>query len=468
MSENNLPGVPAADAGPRPEVIAAAEAARVWIRERRASWATLAADAPVVSRTPIDDAAEVRLTLEPADDGASQTMVRPGTDTPYDGGADAASQFSSSANPLGERETALKADTTYETDSAVASPRQPDFPELPAQAAAIVSDTALDIVAEVRPAFQSLRTTAGRWMKHAGVAALLVLVAAGISWVARGYHRKIAAAPTTGTAVLESAPAGSEVQVDGMPAGTTPVSVELTAGRHNVEFKRRNGTRDVAVDIVAGRSTLERLDWNAKGIGRLQVTSDPVGAKVIVDGRERGVAPLVIDGLTEGSHVVVLQDAKGSVRRTVAITADHTSELAQSIYAGWVHVSSPIDLTISEGTQALRPDERNLIMLPPGSHALLVENRALAYREERQVNVTPGEMTRLALVPPPSSITVTASIAAEVTIDGERAGDTPLASHAVPLGTREVVVKAAGGAERRFTITVTTAPVRLDVDFSRP
>ena len=113
-------------------------------------------------------------------------------------------------------------------------------------------------------------------------------------------------------------------------------------------------------------------------------------------------------------------------------------------------------------------DDRSQIMLPPGRHVLRFVNRALAYDAVRQVVLKPGEVTSLTIAPPPSTMTVTASEAAEVWLDGTRVGDTPLNALPVPLGTHDIVVKRAAGGERRFTITVTVNPFTLLVDFSRP
>ena len=67
-----------------------------------------------------------------------------------------------------------------------------------------------------------------------------------------------------------------------------------------------------------------------------------------------------------------------------------------------------------------------------------------------------------------STLTVTASAPAVVLIDGQQVGETPLTSHPIALGTRDIVVKGADGTERRFTQKVTVAPVQIDVDFSKP
>jgi len=314
----------------------------------------------------------------------------------------------------------------------------------------------------------SLRETVSEWKRRAVVAALVVLLGVG-GWSARAYWlNRPPAPPRMGTAVFESVPPGLEVRVDGVVAGKTPLTIELTAGRHTVEFWRRNTSRRLEVDIKAGKSTIERLDWAAKRKGSLEVLSDPEGATVVVDGKSRGVTPLTIDDLSIGSHSVVLESAAGSLQRTVEVAPDRVAQVTEAIYSGWLHVSSPIELQVSEKTRRLLLDDRNQILLPPGAHSLRFENTRLGYQETRTVEVKPGAITSISVAPPPSVLTVNASLPAEVLVDGQRVGDTPLLDHPIPLGTHAVAVKSITGAERRFTITVTGKPVQLDIDFSKP
>jgi hypothetical protein len=310
----------------------------------------------------------------------------------------------------------------------------------------------------------------GPWLRRLAVVAALLALVGGAGWTARTIWSKIpkpSATPTTGMAVIESVPTGSQVLIDGKVAGTTPFTTELAAGPHVLEFRRLKATRKMEVVVVAGGSTVGRLDWTSKRTGSLQVSSVPPGARVTIDRRARGVTPVTVDGLSPGSHVVVLESADGSVQETVDITADHTAEMSQAIYAGWVQVSSAIEIAITEGTRAIHLDERNQVLLPPGMHELKFESRALGYRDTRRVEVKPGETTAISIIPSMSALTVTATQPAEVLVDGERVGETPLTNRPVNVGTREVVVKSASG-ERRFTITVTVDPVRIDVDFATP
>lgn len=206
-----------------------------------------------------------------------------------------------------------------------------------------------------------------------------------------------------------------------------------------------------------------------KSTGALTITSTPAGAQVTVDGKARGVTPLELADVSPGRHEIALTSDSGSVHRTVTVSAGNTATVDEAIFSGWVAVYSPIEITISEGGRVLRPDDRNQVLLPPGAHQLRFSNKALGYDSAERVEVKPGEGTTVRLNPPSSTLSVTATEAAEVLVDGTRIGDAPLSGVPATLGTHEIVVRrAGGGAERRFTVTVGVAPFTLNVDFSQP
>jgi hypothetical protein len=225
---------------------------------------------------------------------------------------------------------------------------------------------------------------------------------------------------------------------------------------------RSNATR------AAGAPTNAAPAVSAGGAGRLQVESSPTGAHVSIDGRERGVTPLTIDGLTVGPHQVIVHGSDGSVQRTVAINAGETAQLSESIYAGWLHVAAPFEVELSEGTKSIRLDDSNQVLLPPGPHDVRFENRTLGLRQVRHVDIRPGETTAISLERPMSHITVTSSEPATVSIDGQPAGQTPLTDFAVAIGSRDVTVTSASGVVRHQTITLKVESSTIDVDFSKP
>jgi hypothetical protein len=295
----------------------------------------------------------------------------------------------------------------------------------------------------------------------AAVAIVLVVAAVGFS-----YLPALRTAVTAGEVVLESGPSGSQVFVDGALLGTTPITAKLPAGRHTVEFRSGDMSRTKDLVVTARERLVERVDWTMKPTGSLQVESDPPGARVLVDGKFRGNTPATVEGLSAGTHAVVVESKDGSVRRSVFIEDGKTAEVNESIFSGALAVFAPFEIESSEGSRQLRLDERGRTTLAAGPHKLRFQNRALGYDEVRTIEIKPSETFTLNLLPQ-TSISVTSTQPAEVWIDGARIGETPQSNLKINLGTRSVVVKNSTD-ERHFTITATSKPVRLDVDFSKP
>lgn len=302
------------------------------------------------------------------------------------------------------------------------------------------------------------------------VAAGLVLLAAvgGAAMVGKIKWNDFAAARKIGSATFASVPSGAQVFVDGQPVGTTPVRVELPIGKHDVELRLKGVRRAQSIDIQRGQDTGVAVDWKAKPLGTLQVTTVPPGAKVNVDGRPRGVTPLTMRDLSPGPHTVVLESMQGSVKRTVTIAEGKTETLAESIYAGWLHVSAPMDVSIAEGNRALQLDTGNRVMLKPGVHEITVQNRALGFSLTQSVDIEPGATANLDIETPLSSITVNGPEGATVQIDGVKVGETPLANYQVKIGTRDLMVVDRSGATYHIAVTVTREPAQVNVDFSKP
>lgn len=321
------------------------------------------------------------------------------------------------------------------------------------------------------------------WSRNASIATGVLLVLLLASWMIAANRSTIAGAwssvvpagsdalapSTTGTLVLDSAPDAAQVVIAGEGLGTTPLTTQLPAGRHTVTFRRGDAVREIQIEVIAGQSVEGRVDWAARRTGHLRVDSTPPGATVVIDGRERGVTPVMVEALPVGTYTMLLQGAAGTVERRVTVAADRTTEVTEAIYSGFVHVSAPFELVISRNGQRLRLDEQNQLLLPPGRHRLRFENAALAFTEERQIEVSPGETTRVAIVPEATTLTVTATQPSEVFLNGERIGETSLVRHPLPIGTHQITVRSlATGVERQATLTGTSAPVNLDVDFSVP
>jgi hypothetical protein len=290
----------------------------------------------------------------------------------------------------------------------------------------------------------------------------------GLSWIIRSVWPAWKPAPNVGTAIIESDPPGTTVLIDGEAAGTTPFSKELSVGPHRLEFRRRNVTRVIPIDVVKGRATTTRVEWTVRRFGGLKVASTPTGAEMRLDGKVVGTTPVSLNEVAAGTHTLALKVGNSQLQRSITVVEGETLELNESIFSGWLHVSTPIELRISDGRKAVRLNERNQALLQPGEHELKFENRELGFAEVRHVDIKPGETTSVTIELPKSSISVTTSYPAEVFVDGVRAGETPLENFAVDIGTRELTINSTLGGTRKIPITVTVEPFRLDIDYSQP
>ena len=279
---------------------------------------------------------------------------------------------------------------------------------------------------------------------------------------------------TTGTLIVQSNPAGVQVFVDGIDRGMTPARLSVSPGAHILELRGRGVPRVIPLQVPAGAQISQYLEFaETPTTGRLQVQSEPAGAKVTIDGTPRGVAPVTVGDLTPGDHEVILQSDTGSARHVVTIQAGVTSSLlapmgltaASGPVSGWVAVKAPFALEIREQGRLLGTTETDRIMMAAGRHDLELVNEALAYRATRAVQVPPGKVALITLDLPNGVVNLNASPWAEVWIDGQRVGETPIGNLGVPIGPHEVVFRHPQFGEKRHAISVTlSGPVRLSVD----
>lgn len=312
------------------------------------------------------------------------------------------------------------------------------------------------------------------------VAAAVVVIAltSGGAMAARRYFAAPpATAPSTGTVVVNTDPAGANVVIDGQARGVTPTTVTVNAGSHTIELSKDGVSRTLTVHVAVNAQVSQFVEMPraAVGTGDLQVRTDPPGARVSVDGQGRGVTPVNITGLAPGSHTVVLQNDLGSVSQDVAVQAGVTASLVVPMKApqgapvsGWISISAPAELQIFEDKRLLGSSRMDRIMVATGRHDIEFVNDALGYRSAQTVQVSPGQVARVRPDWPQGTIAINATPWANVTLDGQELGETPVGNTAVPIGTHEVVFRHPQLGEQRFTATVTaTAPARLSVDMRK-
>jgi hypothetical protein len=204
--------------------------------------------------------------------------------------------------------------------------------------------------------------------------------------------------------------------------------------------------------------------------GRLLVRSDPPGAEVAIDGRRRGTAPLTVEDLAAGSHRVRISAAGASIEQKVPIEAGTTTSLVvplQSAAAAsaWVNVGAPIDVQIFENGLLIGTSADGPLRLAAGTHKLQLVNESLGYRGEQEFTIRAGEMARLRPSIPDGVLHVNAQPWANVWVDGEPVGETPLANVKVSVGRHEIRFRHPSfGEQVRQVVVSTSEPVRISVN----
>lgn len=178
-----------------------------------------------------------------------------------------------------------------------------------------------------------------------------------------------------------TAPAGVEVVIDGISHGVTkpgpppaeyaeraakagvPASelsavltvTELPVGAHRIQFRRncyvsteRQQTVDQLADYVLDPV---RLD---PAVATVAVTSNQPGTLVLVDGLQRGVAPLTISDVCEGQHLIELKSGSGRYFQRIDARTGQTIAVEGTLRPAFALVSA-------SGQASLNTDLRTTI-----------------------------------------------------------------------------------------------------------
>jgi hypothetical protein len=277
-----------------------------------------------------------------------------------------------------------------------------------------------------------------------------------------------------GTATIASEPPGAEVLVNGVLRGTTPLELQLEAGSHAVELRNGGATRNLALSIAAGERSTQYVELAAPAaaplVGRLEVTSDPPGARVMVDSAFRGTTPVALADIAPGAHRVVVSNGTATLQRTVQMEAGATATVAVSLAAatGWISFAAPFEMHVFDRGELVGTTLAQRLLVPAGRRDIELVSQAFGFRYTANVDVPAGRSTTVQVPVPNGSLSINALPWAEVWIDGRNAGTTPLANLSVPVGNHEVVWRHPKLGERRQTVAVTAqAPARVGVDLAK-
>jgi hypothetical protein len=207
---------------------------------------------------------------------------------------------------------------------------------------------------------------------------------------------------STGTLAL-TVPTDAVVSVSSAEIGkkeiTGSASATLPTGDYDVLASCPGMPQVIAKVTVARAASTPYVPWPK---GYLDVQAMPAGATILVDGVERGVAPLIVDVDPGTQHHVVLRKDKYET-----YTADVSAAMGDKRILSTALVGLPGSITVETSIPGARTQldtNRNGVTpavfdnVQPGQHTLQITNIRVGNRlytvgDPAQVNVGPGEAT---------------------------------------------------------------------------
>jgi len=323
------------------------------------------------------------------------------------------------------------------------------------------------------------------WTRPSSIALLAgvigVLAVAGVSglWL---NSRATAAVPATGSLTVESEPSAADVFIDGGARGRTPTTLSLVEGTHQLRVQRDGRMQEFRVTIRPDTGIVHHITWplepspaeTAALTGSLRVvTESGDAATVSIDAIDRGATPLTVSGLTVGQHEVAVRSGGNIRRRTLRVEANTTTSLViagveSGTPSGWLSVTATAPLRIFENGKLVGTSESDRIMLPAGEHSFELSSDALGFDGTRTVKIAAGQTASLSIPMPRVAVSLNAIPWAQVWVDGQALGATPIGDFTTSIGPHEVIFRHPQLGERKLTALVTLKePARIAIDMTK-
>ena len=254
------------------------------------------------------------------------------------------------------------------------------------------------------------------------------------------------------------------------------LEIEIPGGEHTVEG-RQAGYAAASHTVTAERGGVHDLTLQMTRVGgRIEITSEPSGARVTHNGATAGATPLALE-VEGGVHTLDIAHA-GHATRTDTVKITHGSPAVERHYQ-LAQARARVSFELSPGDGVLTVDDRAAaaeIDLAAGVvHRVRYTKPGYAPRET-EIELDPGERrtVTLALDPVFGTVEVRSDPAAEIVVGGRTVGGTPqrLQLQTVPqtisltrdgYRTETRTVTPEAGATRRVEVTLRPeAEVRLE------
>lgn len=259
--------------------------------------------------------------------------------------------------------------------------------------------------------------------------------------------------PKESTATIEvtAKPRDARITCDGVDYGNAPVTIEnLEPGRHLL-IARKDGYNEkrMTVNLMENQTSSQKLELEPI-TGLVLVESEPSGADVTIDDSFKGETPLLIDDIGIGTYRLHLYKESYFPREFTLKINDrvpqHVETELTSDSAALSIDSTPEGAKVKVNGSSVGETPYNMERVKTGEATVeITADGYMPYQQE--LNIKAGEEYNVDadLVPVPGGLTVySVPEKANVYIDDERRGETPLSLTNLNVGTYDVRVEKKG------------------------
>ncbi|MDD2597754.1 MAG: PEGA domain-containing protein [Kiritimatiellae bacterium] len=284
---------------------------------------------------------------------------------------------------------------------------------------------------------------------------------------------KLMLTPELGLLLVDSEPAGAEVTTKGVSLGSTPLLVTtLRPGDHRLSISLP-GFQTKEIDLTLnGRTPHKEVVALVADSGTLNITSEPAGAEVQINGITRGRTPCEIDRIPGGSvKLEVRQDGYTPHLRDIALAAGERQQVniqLEPLPGSLKIVTIPEGARVYLGNEFKGESPHNFVDITPGSYRIRVElagHTPMARDIEVEKGTSRTEEFRLTGNTGILTI-ITAPAGATILVNGKKAGITeadkagtsavsnPLSIGDIMAGEHEVEIIRQGYAPQKRPFTI--------------
>ncbi len=279
--------------------------------------------------------------------------------------------------------------------------------------------------------------------------------------------------PVCGLVLIHSEPSGADVQINGADRGKTPLLItDIALGKYRVKVSLM-GYLSKEVDLSVKSRTPQKVSVPlGSDSAKLDLDSEPTGAKVTVNGVAKGVTPCVLDKIPAGSTTLELtMEGFLPFKQALKLSPGQSERISATLTllpAELTIVSIPPKARIYVNNEFKGESPVTLKDVPPGTVRLRAElkghepNARTITLEKNQKTVEEFRLERncgtMELTTEPADV--------KVFVDGEEAGSTvakkeetdrisePFVVDLLSIGEHQVQLSRKGCKSKSFTVNI--------------